>query len=304
MKSLPNTITNTLGRTSLSAQRNSPALFMGVGIFGMVSSTVLAARATLKLEDILDGAQKNLSTAKTLQHEEYSEADRRRDISLIYTKTALQVAQIYAPAALVGVASIVALTRSYHILNGRNAALMSAYAAVDQAFRQYRERVVSELGEEQDRIFRHGSEEVDILDSETGKKTTVARVAPGSPSMYARFFDEYSSSWCKEPEYNLVFLRAQQNYANDLLLSRGHIFLNEVYDMLGLSRSSAGAVVGWVVSPNDSDNFVDFGVFTGNQGSRDFVNGREGSILLDFNVDGVIWDRIDHKQEGLSWQKN
>jgi hypothetical protein len=103
-----------------------------------------------------------------------------------------------------------------------------------------------------------------------------------------------SSSWNPEPEYNLIFLQCQQNWANDQLRTRGHVFLNEVYDMLGLERSKAGAVVGWVFTKDGStDNFIDFGVFNGEtQISRDFVNGHEGAILLDFNVDGVIYDKI------------
>jgi hypothetical protein len=136
---------------------------------------------------------------------------------------------------------------------------------------------------------------VEIEDEKTGKKKTVTRVGPDDPSIYARFFDPVSTSWSKNPEYNLIFLKCQQNYANDLLKARGHVFLNEVYDMLGLPRSQAGAVVGWILSKNgETDNFVNFGVFDGKeQVARDFVNGREGAILLDFNVDGVIYDKID-----------
>jgi hypothetical protein len=64
--------------------------------------------------------------------------------------------------------------------------------------------------------------------------------------------------------------------------------------MLGIDRSKAGSVVGWVITKEGTgDNFIDFGVFDGdNPRARDFVNGREGSILLDFNVDGVIYDKI------------
>ena len=155
--------------------------------------------------------------------------------------------------------------------------------------------MIEKYGEEEDRDFRYGSEKVTITDPDTGKKKTVTRVGPDDPSIYARFFDPVSPSWSKEPEYNLIFLKCQQNWANDLLLSRGHVFLNEVYDMLGLQRSKAGAVVGWVLSKNgETDNFVNFGVFDGKeQIARDFVNGREGAILLDFNVDGVIYDKIE-----------
>ena len=61
--------------------------------------------------------------------------------------------------------------------------------------------------------------------------------------------------------------------------------------MLGIPRSQAGAVVGWVLG--EGDDYIDFGMFDGNNmATRDFVNGYERSILLDFNVDGVIYDLI------------
>ena len=90
----------------------------------------------------------------------------------------------------------------------------------------------------------------------------------------------------------MLFLRTQQNYANDLLKARGHLFLNEVYSMLGIPHTSAGAIVWWTIGAG-GDNYVDFGIFTrDSQVVREFVNGYERSILLDFNVDGVIWDMI------------
>jgi hypothetical protein len=96
-------------------------------------------------------------------------------------------------------------------------------------------------------------------------------------------------NWQKNSEHNKLFLKCQQSYANDMLQARGHVFLNEVYSWLGLEHSKAGAVVGWVIN-SDGDNFVDFGIF--DPGNSRFVNGQERSILLDFNVDGVIYDKI------------
>jgi hypothetical protein len=132
---------------------------------------------------------------------------------------------------------------------------------------------------------------------ENGKKIkskkTIEVTDPNGVSQYARFFDESCVQWSKTPEYNLTFLNCQQNYANDLLHSRGHVFLNEVYDMLGIPRSQAGAVVGWVLGKDNDVGYIDFGIYDGNRmRARDFVNGYERSILLDFNVDGVIYDLI------------
>jgi hypothetical protein len=295
MRFVPEVIGRTIARNSLQLQKASPQVLLGVGIVGMVGSTVLACRATLKVDTVLEEAKNKLDLAKNLEHDDYSEKDRSRDISLIYFQSSVKVVRLYAPAIILGVASIYALRTSHGILTRRNLALTAAYSALETGFEQYRARVVEKYGEEEDRNLRYGTREVEIVDPKTKKKKIVTRVGPDVPSIYARFFDANSASWNREPEYNLIFLQCQQNYANDLLRSRGHVFLNEVYDMVGIPRSKAGAVVGWLLSPdNTTDNFVNFGVFDGKeQVARDFVNGFEGSILLDFNVDGVIYDKLD-----------
>lgn len=305
MKFLPEGASRMVARQALKANMNSPQLLFAAGIGGMVASTVLACKATLKVEEVLIEGQSNINIAKSLRDERYSERDRQRDIAIIYTRTVVGVGRLYAPAIIVGVASVAALTKSQNILSERNAALTAAYTALDKGFQQYRARVVEKYGEEEDRNFRYGTERVDVLDEETGRTHKATRVGPDGASVYARFFDPTSTSWSKEPEYNLVFLKCQQNYANDMLRARGHLFLNEVYDMLGIPRSKAGSVVGWVMSRDGtSDNYVTFGIFDDEWNVRDFVNGREGSILLDFNVDGVIFDKIDGNSEELSWQKS
>lgn len=305
MQFVPQAVSKTLARRALIIEKNSPTILFGAGIAGMIGSTVLACRATLKVDAILAETEVDLKNAKTLQHREYSEKDRKSDISIIYVKTSVKVAQLYAPAVALGVVSVAALSHSHNILNKRNAALTAAYAALERGFAEYRQRVVEKYGEEEDRNLRYGTREVEVVDHETGKKRKAIRVGDGEPSIYARFFDPLSPSWSKEPEYNLIFLKCQQNYANDLLRARGHVFLNEVYDFLGIPRSKAGAVVGWVLVGEDSDKYIDFGIFDGHSDIvRDFVNGREGSILLDFNVDGVIWDKIDTPTESISWQMN
>lgn len=306
MSLVPAAIGRGIARNSLLLQKGSPGLLLGAGIVGMVGGTVLACRATLKMDEVMSEAKDKLEIAKTLEHPDYSESDRQRDVSLIYFQTAVKVVKLYAPAIIVGALSISALTRSHAILTRRNAALTAAYAALEKGFNEYRARVVAKYGEEVDRDLRYGTREITTEDPKTKKKTKVTRVAPGEPSIYARFFDEASPSWSKEPEYNHIFLHAQQQWANDRLHAIGHIFLNEVYDALGIPRSEAGAVVGWIRSENgETDNYVDFGVFEGkSQIVRDFVNGYEGSILLDFNVDGVIWDKIEQPMKGLSWRRN
>ena len=299
MKYIPNAASLRVGRQLLLTQKHSPTILFAGGVVGVLATTVMASRATLKLEDTLADHASKLQIAKDLRasdNPDYSEADYRQDMTILYSRAVVDVTKLYAPAVLVGAASIIALTGSHKILTSRNAALTAAYAALDKGFREYRHRVVKEFGPEVDQRLRYDTEEravTQVTPDGSKKEVKVLRAGPDNISIYARFFDDLCSSWSRTPEFNHLFLRCQQNYANDLLRSRGHIFLNEVYDMVGIERSKAGAVVGWVISKDGGDNYVDFGIFDGNNPrARDFVNGREGSILLDFNVDGVIYDKI------------
>lgn len=298
-------LTRMLGSQSLAMQEHAPGVLFGLGVVGMIGSTVLACRGTLKLETTLEKGQKDLAIHKAINNDEYTEQMRRKDIARIYVRTGAEVTRLYAPSIVVGTASIACLTKSHNILNDRITAITAAYAAVDKAFREYRERVVERYGEETDRQMRYGSEKVEVINPETGRKKTVDRVPPGELSQYARFFDQHSESWGKDPEINFIYLKSQQTYFNNLLQARGHVFLNEVYHELGLPHSGAGAVVGWRMTPDpeEGNNFIDFGLFRDDQSVRDFVNGREGAILLDFNVDGVIFNKIDTPPTPLSWQR-
>lgn len=305
MKLFSEGLQNALGHKSLALQKNSPHILFGVGVIGFGVTVVTACKATLKLDETLEKGQKEVARIKAAEVEGYSEQDRQRDLTVIHIKTSLEVIKLYGPAILFGTATITALTKSHDILNKRNAALTAAYAAVDNAFKKYRERVVERYGENTDLELRHGVEKIEEKNDKTGKTKSIKRVPRTEPSMYARFFDNGSTSWSKDPEVNSIFIRAQQRYANDLLIARGHVFLNDVYDMLGLKRSTAGAVVGWLHDPNgEGDNYIDFGLFRDDENVRAFMNGHEGAVLLDFNVDGTVYDKIETPKEALSWQRD
>lgn len=111
-------------------------------------------------------------------------------------------------------------------------------------------------------------------------------------SDYARFFDESCTGWSKDAEYSLMFLKTQQDYANEKLHRQGYLFLNDVYQMLGIPKTKAGQIVGWIYDEEHpiGDNFVDFGIY--DLRNTSFVNGDENVALLDFNVDGNILDLI------------
>ena len=291
--------------TKNGVQKHSPEILAGVGVVGTVASAVMACKATLKLNDVLDECKETRDKIKEVAEnpryeKEYSPEDSKKDLTVNYAQTAMKIAKLYAPAVILGSASLGCLLTSNDILRKRNAALSAAYMTVDKSFKEYRQRVVDKFGEEVEKEIRYGIKAMEVettVVNEDGSETTITEqvkvMDPNLYSDYARFFDEASPNWQNDPEYNLMFLKAQQQYANDLLKAKGRLFLNEVYDMLGIDRSKAGQVVGWVYNPENptGDNFVDFGIYDmSKERVRAFVNGYETNILLDFNVDGNIWD--------------
>ena len=295
----------TYKKVELKAIKHSPEILAGVGVVGVVGSLVMACKATTKLSDILEDSKEQLDKIKEVAadpayEEKYSQDDAKKDTTITYVQTAMKVTKLYAPSVILCASSLGCLLASNNILKKRNAALSAAYMTVDKSFKEYRKRVADRFGEEVEKEIRYNikAEEITKVDENGNEVTETVKVMdgtddPNSYSDYARFFDESCAAWQNDAEYNLTFLKAQQQYANDLLKARGRLFLNEVYRMLGIDETKAGQVVGWVYNPDNptGDNFVDFGIYNmKRERVRAFVNGYEPNILLDFNVDGVIWN--------------
>lgn len=300
-----NNVTRAFGKVGLSIKKHSPEILAVAGVAGVVASTVMACKATTKAHEITEELAANVeqihqAVEMTAGTDKYTEEDQKKDTIIVYTQAAVKFAKLYGPSIALGVLSLGALLTSNHILRKRNIALAAAYATVDRGFKEYRGRVVERFGEALDKELRYNIkakeiEEVVVHDDGTEEvvKTTVNVVDPNEYSDFAKVFDEYCKAWTKDPEYNLMFLKSQQALANKTLQSRGYLFLNEVYESLGIDKTAAGQVVGWVYDEKHpvGDNFVDFGIYDiNNQRACDFVNGRERSIILDFNVDGNILD--------------
>lgn len=305
---LPASATRTINRAAFKIRKHSPEILVVSGIVGAVTSTVMACKATTKIDEVITESKEHVDMTKKYVEdngftEKYTETDYKKDLTIMYTQRGLKLAKLYAPAVILGTVSITAILAGHNILRKRNVALAAAYATIDKGFKEYRGRVIERFGEELDKELKYNikAKEIDEIkiNEKTGKEEVVKKAVnvadPNTYSDYARLFDDGCLGWTKDPEYNLMFLKDQQRYANDRLKTKGCLFLNEVYDMLGIPRTKAGAVVGWIFDekhPN-GDNFVDFGIYDMNNAkTRDFVNGYERTILLDFNVDGVIYDKI------------
>lgn len=301
-----------LNRAAFQVKKYSPEILIITGTIGVVTSTVMACKATTKFEatvaptkEKLEGIRKAKEDGSFVSQQdeivEYTEEDARKDTTIEYAKLSLAVAKLYAPAVSLGVFSLGCMIASNHILRKRNAAIAAAYAAVTRGFKEYRERVVERFGSEVDRELKYNIKKKvveEVITDEKGKEKVVKKeidvVDPNTFSEYARFFDETClGHYSENPEHNMFHIKSAQNYLNDLLVARGHVYLNEAYDALGMPRTKAGQIVGWVYDKKaeHGDNFIDFGIFNANlETNREFVNGYKPVVLLDFNVDGNILD--------------
>lgn len=304
-------------KTKFKLQKHSPEILVAAGVIGTVVGAIMACKATTKVNSILESASSDIDAIHDCMEnksltEDYSEEDGKKELMAVYAQTAVKFVKLYAPSVLIGALSITSILASNNMLRKRNVALAAAYATIDEGFKKYRNRVVERFGEQVDRELKYNLKVKKFkekeVDPETGKEKKVEKTAfvvnPSDISDYARFFEKYTVDedgnsivnphWDENNEYNLMFLKAQENYANDLLRAKKRLFLNEVYEMLGLPRTKAGQIVGWVYDPDNpkADSYVDFGIYSDNLSYSDYVNGFDPAILLDFNVDGNIWEKM------------
>ena len=281
-------VTRLAGRAGLVLSKHAPTIMTAAGTAGFIGTTILASKATLKVEETVSE-----ETALLVKVHEAHEAgkltdkDATHDKVVLYTRMTTKLAKLYAPALILGAASIVSLATGHGIMLKRNASLAAAYAAVDQAFKTYKKKIESKFGKEAVLDALVSTPQEDLTKDEM---TLEAVTAVDGVSPYGVIFDEDNVNWSADEDLAKLHLDCQQQYANDILQTRGHIFLNEVYKMLGFPHTPAGAVTGWV--KGQGDDFVDFNIFDGMFEGED-KNGRTVTKwALDFNVDGVMWDKI------------
>ena len=314
-----NKVSRSVHKVGFVFKKHSPEILLAAGIVGGVGAAVMACKATLKVNEVLDEAKENIDKihvateqGETEAGKEYTQEDSNKDLGIVYLQTGIKLTKLYGPAIILGGLSIASVLTSNKILKTRNLALAAAYTAVDKGFKEYRGRVVERFGEAIDKELRYDIKakdvevvEVDEQGNEKSVKATIKSSGYDGYSEYARYFEQYTrdskgntvlnSCWQQNNEYNMIFLKAQERYANELLQARGMLFLNEVYRMLGIPESQAGQIVGWIYDDSiehEGNNFVDFGLHKDPLGYSDFVYGNDNGILLDFNVDGNIWDKM------------
>lgn len=289
-----------LSKFGFTIKKHSPAILMTVGIGGVIGGAVMACVSTTKVSRVLAAREEQLSSVDMVLNDEnktevYTEEDARRDRLTINIQSGAKLVLLYTPAVAVEFGAIACILASHGIMKKRNAALSAAYMAVDAGFKSYRKRVADKFGAdaERDIALDISQEKADIVekDPDTGKekksKKTVGKISEGlGGSPYAMIFSvDTAQAWEKDHDYNMMCLRAEQQYATDRLRARGYLYLNEVYERLGVDGTKMGQIVGWVYDPDNPeyDNYVDFGI-------KETETADGPVISLDFNVQGNILD--------------
>jgi hypothetical protein len=274
------------GRIGLQLQKHAPTILTVTGVTAVTAATFFAAKNTLKLEAALDEGKDRLRWA----NEQIEAGDAPESFrAAAYVKNVLEVAKLYfVPTGLL-IGGIVCILSGQNILNKRNAALAAAYNGLAASYDAYRERVREEYGEEAEKDIFLG-QKTEIVEDEKGKKTKVKRLVDGehSGSPYRFYYDQNNDNWTGFNDQNLYRLQMVQNMYNDILRARGHVLLHEVLDTLGIERTPASVVTGWIYDPENEnhfgDDFIEFNI-------RDY-QAEKGYFLLDMNVDGTIFDKI------------
>lgn len=228
---------------------------------------------------------------KELPPDEYTPEKELNDKMIVSCQVAINILKHYTVPLMLAGLSTACVLGLYKVWKARYTAVVAAYTGLQSMYERYKNVVKEKFGEETEKEVTALAIDRDVetkKDLQTGKK--IRQYKQGS--QYARIFDEMSCYYKRTPGENLSFLQRQQALANNMLKINGSLFLNEVYDMLGFPRTQAGSVVGWV-HQYGRDHEVDFGFWDlDNVDKRAFINGWEKSVLLDFNVDGVIYDLI------------
>lgn len=281
-----------INKIKTKTNHQAPNILFYLGLVGMVGTVATGIQGAYKFgfaaTDYENGMRVINEEAEAGRLSEKQVKEMKRDQ---YKETAVEAVKCFGPTLVLGIATVGCLTKSHNMLNNRIAGLSAAYGTLQTQFMNYRERVREEVGADKEyELYRDPKQEtVKVKDKDGNVKDLEVEIDDAGG--YKFLFDEVSSNnWSSDPGYNRIFLQAQENYANDLLASRGHVFLNDIFDGLGMQRTAAGSVVGWIA---EEEAHVDFGLRNPGYEPNDlFWADEESSIRLNFNVQGVIFDKL------------
>lgn len=296
MNVVPNSLSRVVNRSLLKINKNSPTILVVAGVVGLGATAVMAAKATRRIDPIISNHYADRTKAKRLAT---NPRDEQRKLVAVYANTGKDLARLYGPTLVVGTVSAASVLYGHRVLRVRQFATMLAYSGLQEQFMAYRKRIVRTLGEDTEREIYNGAHaewQEDPDHKGEYKLKPVYELDQQDQSYLRPFFDETNVNWTKDPQSNYLFLKGVQQHMNNMLQIRGHVFLNDVLDSLRMPRCREGAITGWLWHRDgggEGDNYIDFGFMTSTDPiAVAFRNGFERSVRLNFNIDGVIFDKI------------
>ena len=302
MKINTKTLRKSFKKAQLTVRKHSPEILMVAGVIGTVAGAVMACKETLELEDVLDECkqEKNELEEQYAMCEEYSEDALKKDQVKLTIKQVAKIVKLYAPSVIMEATSIGVIFASNDIMRKRNASMAAAYATLNSMYKRYRQNVIESYGEEVDKDMRFGvkHEKVTEVDEDGNKVKIDARIVDLDNtalaiSDYSRFFQAGCKGFdASSGRYNLLYLKGIQAMFNNKLIADGYVMLNDVYRELGFDTVPEGWSIGWVYDEANpiGDNYIDFGLYEARNKNQRAVNDWEPVILMDFNVDGNLYE--------------
>ena len=302
MKINTKTLRKSFKKAQLTVRKHSPEILMVAGVIGTVAGAVMACKETLELENVLDECKQEKMELEEqyAMCEQYSEDALKKDQVKLTIKQVAKIVKLYAPSVIMEATSIGVIFASNDIMRKRNASMAAAYATLNSMYKRYRQNVIESYGEEVDKDMRFGvkHEKVTEIDEDGNKVKVDARIVDLDNtalaiSDYSRFFQAGCKGFDESSgRYNLLYLKGIQAMFNNKLIADGYVMLNDVYRELGFDTIPEGWSIGWVYDEANpiGDNYIDFGLYEARNKNQRAVNDWEPVILMDFNVDGNLYE--------------
>ena len=297
IKAIGNGLKKTAKVVGTTLKAHSPEILMAVGVAGTIAGTVVACKATMKLDDILEETQDNVAQIKE-EKAEQPEKDTKKELVVAYAKGGVDILKLYSPSLMILSTAVASMLTANNILRKRNFALMAAYTALDTSFKDYRGRVAKKYGDAIDEEIRLGLEKRKIseeITDENGKTKKVKKdvmVATAEDSTLIEFSEDTSTQWDSVMDYNRNVVMARQAYLNDLLEANGFVFMSDVKQLFDLPVDSSDYQIGWLYIPSneEGDNIIDL---RWRESLKEYVNANgdvkyKPVIYMDPNYDGLI----------------
>lgn len=308
-------------KTGTLVKRKSPEIMMAAGAVTFVAAIVAACKATIDSQDDIEEAKDELQEIRDkVQCNELTEKEAGRELTKVYLKVACKVAVRFIPAFIFAAASLSMMFASNHVLKERNAALASAYAAIDKAYKKYRAAVVEKYGEEEDYKLLNGIKEEEVeeeyTDKKGNKKTRKVKQEVSDPEagdMYTRWFTPSHPEWKGSDELNEYWFRAVERAANLRLRSYykknpfdnydcNTLSYNDLLESMSFDKKRYGIITGWRYDEENPSGDNEVKIKYKKTYTRNQYGDLEPAYILTFNVEGDIASKeaIDERRALLS----